>query len=74
MEETFPWKCCTYDDNKSKPQIFKFYDFSKGGTDIFDQINDYFTTIAKIFEMDNDCSLLNAGHNSENYLMHKKRN
>ena len=38
---------CTKDDNKSKPQIFKFYDFTKGGTDIFDQMNDYFTTRAK---------------------------
>ena len=38
---------CTKDDNKSKPQIFKFYDFTKGGTDIVDQMNDYFTTRAK---------------------------
>ena len=34
-------------DNKSKPQICKFYDFTKGGTDIVDQMNNYFTTRAK---------------------------
>ena len=27
----------TKDDNKSKPAIYKLYDFSKGGTDIIDQ-------------------------------------
>ena len=42
-----PMHSCTKDDNKSKPQIFKFYDFTKGGTDIVDQMNDYFTTRAK---------------------------
>ena len=37
----------TKDDNKSEPQIFKFYDFKKGGIDIVDQMNYYFTTRAK---------------------------
>ena len=35
------------DDNKSEPQIFKFYDFTKGGIDIVDQMNDYFPNRAK---------------------------
>ena len=39
-----PMHSCTKGDNKSIPQIFKFYDFTKGGTDIVDQMNDYFTT------------------------------
>ena len=47
LPTTRPMHSCTKDDNKSKPQIFKFYDFTKGGTDIFDQMNDYFTTRAK---------------------------
>ena len=29
--------------NKQKPGIYKFYDFTKGGTDIEDQLNDYHT-------------------------------
>ena len=44
---TRPMHSCTNEDNKSEPQIFIFYDFKKGGTDIFDQMNDYFTTRAK---------------------------
>ena len=37
----------TSDDCKEKPQIIKFYDikfydFTKGGTDIVDQLNDYY--------------------------------
>ena len=47
LSTTRPLHCCTKDDLKSKPQIFKFYDFTKGGTDIVDQMNDYFTTRAK---------------------------
>ena len=47
LSTTRPMHSCTKDDNKSKPQIFKFYDFTKGGTDIVDQMNDYFTTRAK---------------------------
>ena len=35
------------DDGKEKPQIIKFYDFTKGGTDIVDQLNDYYTTRLK---------------------------
>ena len=37
----------TKDDNKSKPPMFKFYNFTKGGTNIVDQMNDFFTTGAK---------------------------
>ena len=29
------------DDGKEKPQIIKCYDFTKGGTGIGDQLNDY---------------------------------
>ena len=47
LSTTRPMHSCTTDDNKSKPQIFKFYDFTKGGTGIVDQMNDYFTTRAK---------------------------
>ena len=38
---------CTKGDDEFKPQIFKFCDFNKGGTDIVDQLNDFFTTHAK---------------------------
>ena len=31
----------TKDYGKSKPSIMKIYDFTKGGTDIVDQLNDY---------------------------------
>lgn len=31
-------------DGKEKPKIIKFYDFTKGGTGIVDQLNDYYTT------------------------------
>ena len=27
--------------------IYRFYDFNKGGTDIVDQMDDYYTTSAK---------------------------
>ena len=37
----------TKDDNKQKPSIYKFYDFTKGGTDIVDQLNDFYTTRSK---------------------------
>ena len=30
-----------FDDGKDKSQILKLYDFTKGGTDIVDQLNDY---------------------------------
>ena len=42
-----PMDACTKDDDKFKSQIFKFHDFTKGGTDIVDQMNDFFTTRAK---------------------------
>ena len=45
---TRPMHSCTKDDNNSKPQIFKFYDFAKGGTDIVNQMNDYFITRANL--------------------------
>ena len=34
-------------DEKKKPQIFKFYDFSKGGTDLIDQRTGKYTTSIK---------------------------
>ena len=39
----------TTDDVKEKPQIIKFNDFTKGVTDIEDQLNDYFITRSKSF-------------------------
>ena len=33
-----------FNDRKAKPQIIKLYDFTKGGSDIVDQLNDYYTT------------------------------
>ena len=38
-----PLQGVTIDDGKKKPAIIKFYDFTKGGTDIVDQINDFHT-------------------------------
>ena len=35
------------DDKKEKPAIYKLYDFTKGGTDIVDQMNNCYTTRAK---------------------------
>ena len=37
----------TIDDGKEKPRIITFYDFTKGGKDIVDQLNDYYTTRSK---------------------------
>ena len=37
----------TKDDKKDKPAIYKFYDFTKGGTDIVDQMNDFYATRAE---------------------------
>ena len=42
-----PMNTCTKDNDKFKPQIFKFYDFTNGDTDIVDQMNNFFTTCAK---------------------------
>ena len=38
-----PLNGITRDDNKQKPGIYKFYDFTKCGTDIVDQLNEYYT-------------------------------
>ena len=37
----------TKDDQKSKPQMYKLYDFTKGGTDIIDQKMGTYTTKSK---------------------------
>ena len=37
----------TIDDGNEKPQMIKFYDFTKGGADIVDQLNAYNTTRSK---------------------------
>ena len=37
----------TKDDNSQKPSMYEFYDFTKGGTDIVDQLNDFYTTRSK---------------------------
>ena len=34
-------------DDKEKPQIIKFYNFIKGGANIVDQWNEYYTTSSK---------------------------
>ena len=31
----------TKDDNQKKPSIYKLYDFTKGETDIVDQLSDF---------------------------------
>ena len=38
-----PLNGITRDDNKQKSCIYKFKDFTNGGTDIVDQLNDYYT-------------------------------
>ena len=43
-----PMHSATKDDQKSKPQMFKFYNFTKGSTDIADQLNDYYSSWAKL--------------------------
>ena len=57
----------TKDGGKKKPQIIKFYDFSKGGTDIVDQRMDKFSTATKskkwkrkVWSMILDASRVNA--------------
>ena len=42
-----PLNRITRDDYKQKPGIYKFYDFTKGGTDIVDQLNDYYMVRAQ---------------------------
>ena len=42
-----PLLATTKDDNKSKPAIYKLYDFSKGGTDIIDQRMGFYSCKSK---------------------------
>ena len=42
-----PRNCATRYDKKQKLGIYKFYDFTKGGTDIVDQPNDYYTVCSQ---------------------------
>ena len=37
----------TKDDGESKLALIKFYDFMKGGTDIVDQLNNYYSCRAR---------------------------
>ena len=43
-----PMDSATKDDEKFKPQIAKFYNFTKGSTDIVDQLNAYYSSRAKL--------------------------
>ena len=45
-----PLNGITRDDNKRKPGIYKFYDFTKGGTDIVDQLSDYYTAAFRVID------------------------
>ena len=47
-----PLQGVTIDDGKKKPAIIKFYDFTKGGTDIVDQINDFHTCCTQTYRWD----------------------
>ena len=47
-----PLPGATRDDGYHKPAIIKLYDFTKGGTDIVDQLNDYHTCRSRIFRWD----------------------
>lgn len=42
-----PFSRVTQDNGKRKPQIYKFYDFTKGGTDIVDQKASQFSRKSK---------------------------
>ena len=42
LSTMLPLNRITRDDYKQKPGIYKFHDFTKGGTDIVDQLNDYY--------------------------------
>ena len=42
-----PLLATTKDDNKSKPAIYKLYDFSKGGTSIIDQRMGFYSCKSK---------------------------
>ena len=43
-----PLNGITRDDNKQKSCIYKFKDFTNGGTDIVDQLNDYYTVRSEL--------------------------
>ena len=68
MTTTKPLRGVTIDDKKTKPAIFKTYDFSKGGTDIVDQrMGSKYSTKAKTNKWTNvvfyyllDCSRVNS--------------
>ena len=47
LSNSRPLHAKTIDDGKEKLQIIKFYGFIKGGMDIVDQLNDYYTTRSK---------------------------
>ena len=47
-----PLNCVTRDDGCCKPSIIKFYDFTKGGSYIIDQLNDYYTCQYRRFRWD----------------------
>lgn len=40
------------DDGYREPAIIKFYDFTKGGTDVVDQLNDCHTYQSQVFTWD----------------------
>ena len=52
------------DDNKSKPAIYKLYDFSKGETDIIDQKNGVLQLYIEIKALDYECILIRFEHMS----------
>ena len=47
-----PLPGATRDDGYHKPAIIKLYNFTKGGTDIVDQLNDYHTCRSPTFRWD----------------------
>ena len=47
-----PTSGITKEDSKSKPAIMKFYDFRKGGTNIVDQLNNYYSCYACKYSCD----------------------
>ena len=47
-----PLQGVSIDDGKKKPAIIKFYDFTKGGTDIIDQVNDFHTCRTQTYRWD----------------------
>ena len=59
-----PLLATTKDDNKSKPAIYKLYDFSKGETDIIDQKNGVLQLYIEIKALDYECILIRFEHMS----------